>query len=247
MAIPLKSPLFFLLLVITLFSFTEAARPFNILKAGVHPKKKNLEFFDGLTLGAIKESGPSPGEGHSFTNAKTIDDKKFTNVQFLGGVKNAGPSPGDGNKFTNGKTLGGNKTSGPSPPGAGNNFTNGGIKTSGPSPPGAGNKFTNGKTLGGNKTSGPSPPGDGNKYTNGKTLGGIKTSGPSPPGDGHYWFPYFTTLGGVKNSGSNPGEGHKSTNTQTLEEIRKKHSGPAAMVGRESFKSASTSEVEIQA
>ncbi|CAL9015995.1 unnamed protein product [Prunus brigantina] len=39
-------------------------------------------FLDGLSLGAIKESGPSPGEGH-----------KFTNQQTLGGIKKPSPSP----------------------------------------------------------------------------------------------------------------------------------------------------------
>ncbi|CAL8994682.1 unnamed protein product [Prunus brigantina] len=39
-------------------------------------------FLDGLSLRAIKESGPSPGEGH-----------KFTNQQTLGGIKKPSPSP----------------------------------------------------------------------------------------------------------------------------------------------------------
>ncbi|CAN0863886.1 hypothetical protein LINGRAHAP2_LOCUS8803 [Linum grandiflorum] len=42
-------------------------------------------FFDGLALGAIKESGPSPGVGHSFTNSK-----------------NSGPSPGVGHRVVTG-------------------------------------------------------------------------------------------------------------------------------------------------
>ncbi|KAL8034278.1 hypothetical protein ABFX02_12G017400 [Erythranthe guttata] len=55
-------------------------------------------------LGAVK-AGPSPGEGH-----------KFTNVETLGGVKESGPSPGEGHKLTDTKTtLGGVKESGPSP------------------------------------------------------------------------------------------------------------------------------------
>ncbi|EYU34552.1 hypothetical protein ABFS82_12G017900 [Erythranthe guttata] len=51
------------------------------------------------------KAGPSPGEGH-----------KFTNVETLGGVKESGPSPGEGHKLTDTKTtLGGVKDSGPSP------------------------------------------------------------------------------------------------------------------------------------
>ncbi|CAN0863888.1 PAMP-induced secreted peptide 2 [Linum grandiflorum] len=49
-------------------------------------------FFDGLALGAIKESGPSPGVGHSFTNS----------VNSLGGRKNSGPSPGVGHRVVTG-------------------------------------------------------------------------------------------------------------------------------------------------
>ncbi len=48
-------------------------------------------FFDGLSLGAIKQSGPSPGEGHKFTNQET-----------LGGIKESGPSPGEGHNYVNG-------------------------------------------------------------------------------------------------------------------------------------------------
>ncbi|GFP78935.1 hypothetical protein PHJA_000037000 [Phtheirospermum japonicum] len=51
------------------------------------------------------KSGPSPGDGHKYTNANTI-----------GGIKNSGPSPGAGNKHTNdANTIGGIKNSGPSP------------------------------------------------------------------------------------------------------------------------------------
>ncbi|KAK3415998.1 hypothetical protein EUGRSUZ_H01291, partial [Eucalyptus grandis] len=51
-----------------------------------------------------EDSGPSPGEGHKFTNSET-----------LGRIKGSGPSPGEGHKFTNSETLGGIKDSGPSP------------------------------------------------------------------------------------------------------------------------------------
>nr|DAD21421.1 TPA_asm: hypothetical protein HUJ06_022884 [Nelumbo nucifera] len=54
------------------------------------------------TLGNIKDSGPSPGAGHSFTNSQT-----------LGGIKNSGPSPGAGHGFSNDQTLAGIKDSGP--------------------------------------------------------------------------------------------------------------------------------------
>ncbi|XP_004509099.1 uncharacterized protein [Cicer arietinum] len=57
------------------------------------------------TLEGIKDSGPSGGVGHKFTNTDT-----------LGGIKDSGPSSGgQGHKFTNSETLGGIKNSGPSP------------------------------------------------------------------------------------------------------------------------------------
>ncbi|KAJ4963318.1 hypothetical protein NE237_023257 [Protea cynaroides] len=167
----LNSPRFFLTLIFFvatfLFSFTEAARPFNILKARIHPTEKSWSFFDGFSLGAraIKNSSPSPvGGGHQFTNPQT-----------LGGIKaDSGPNPGGGgHRFTNAKTLGGIKdNSGPSP-GTGNKFTNAqtleGIKNV-DSRPGEVHKSTNSKTLGG----------VGHKFTNSKTLGGVKDQGPSP-------------------------------------------------------------------
>ncbi|KAL2455743.1 uncharacterized protein Fot_57326 [Forsythia ovata] len=134
----MKSFSSFVVVLMLLFSvqFVVEARPLN--GASVY----NLSL-----INAVK-AGPSPGEGHKFTNAKT-----------LGGIKESGPSPGEGHKFTNAKTLGGIKESGPSP-GEGHKFTNaktlGGVKDSGPSP-GEGNKFTNAHTLGGVKESGPSP------------------------------------------------------------------------------------------
>ncbi|KAI8535021.1 hypothetical protein RHMOL_Rhmol10G0142500 [Rhododendron molle] len=45
-----------------------------------------------LSLGAIKNSGPSPGGGnHHLINSQT-----------LGGVKDSGPSPGTGNNVVTG-------------------------------------------------------------------------------------------------------------------------------------------------
>ncbi|CAI9752882.1 unnamed protein product [Fraxinus pennsylvanica] len=112
----MKSFSFFDVLILMLFCsilFAVEARPLN--------GASNYN----LSLNGVK-AGPSPGEGHKFTNAKT-----------LGGIKDSGPSPpGEGHGFNNAKTLGGIKDSGPSP-GEGNKFTNAnthGVKDSGPSP-----------------------------------------------------------------------------------------------------------------
>lgn len=57
------------------------ARPLGLTKA---EEKLVAKFFDGLSLGAIKESGPSPGgEGHKFVNRS----------EPLVYVKQSGPSP----------------------------------------------------------------------------------------------------------------------------------------------------------
>ncbi|CAN0918015.1 hypothetical protein LINGRAHAP2_LOCUS30617 [Linum grandiflorum] len=69
-------------LIIMLGSGTEAARPLNILKnsqRGGGIWWEHSSFFEGLAIGAIKQSGPSPGVGNSFTNSV-----------------NDGPSPGAG-------------------------------------------------------------------------------------------------------------------------------------------------------
>ncbi|XP_061340023.1 PAMP-induced secreted peptide 2-like [Gastrolobium bilobum] len=105
------------------------ARPLSILETRNSATRRDfVDFFDWLSLGAIKQSGPSPGQGHKFTNTET-----------LGGIKNSGPSSGGaGHKFTNTEILGGIKNSGPSSGGEGHKFTNtmtlGGIKDAGPSP-----------------------------------------------------------------------------------------------------------------
>ncbi|CAA3002734.1 Hypothetical predicted protein [Olea europaea subsp. europaea] len=109
----------------------------------VEARPLNCASIYNLSLNAVK-AGPSPGEGHKFTNVKT-----------LGGIKMSGPSPGEGQKFTNVKTLTGIKMSGPSlgdERKLSNAQTFGGNKKSG-----EGNKFTNAYTLGGVKESGPSP------------------------------------------------------------------------------------------
>ncbi|CAH8315400.1 unnamed protein product [Eruca vesicaria subsp. sativa] len=46
-------------------------------------KKLVAGFFDGLSLGSIKNSGPSPGEGHNFVDRS--DTSRFE--------KHSGPSP----------------------------------------------------------------------------------------------------------------------------------------------------------
>ncbi|KAL7193310.1 hypothetical protein ACSBR2_025006 [Camellia fascicularis] len=87
----IKQSLSFCLLILLLSSVfaPSQARPFNSLKSvnGIRIQG----FFDGLSFGAIKVSGPSPGDGNSFTNSHT-----------LGGIKDSGPSPGQGNKFVTG-------------------------------------------------------------------------------------------------------------------------------------------------
>ncbi|KAJ7952804.1 variant surface antigen F-like [Quillaja saponaria] len=62
------------------------ARPLsNVIEPSHFAGGGAVDFFEWLSLGAIKQSGPSPGEGH-----------KFTNYQTLGGIKDSGPSPGNG-------------------------------------------------------------------------------------------------------------------------------------------------------
>ncbi|KAJ4834602.1 hypothetical protein Tsubulata_024479 [Turnera subulata] len=79
MAKALKLFSFLFILFLVSISSTTQARPFNILKSDV-PRIKDKGFFDGLALGAIKQSGPSPGAGNS---------------NLFGGIKD-GPSPGTG-------------------------------------------------------------------------------------------------------------------------------------------------------
>ncbi|CAL0312847.1 unnamed protein product [Lupinus luteus] len=94
-----------LILMYSTFMVLEA-RPLSIIETrNSATREEVVEVFDWLTLGAIKQSGPSPGVGH-----------KFTNINTLGGIKDSGPSSGgEGHKFTNSETLGGIKDSGPSP------------------------------------------------------------------------------------------------------------------------------------
>ncbi|KAI9089353.1 hypothetical protein K1719_029632 [Acacia pycnantha] len=88
------------LLVNSVFIVLEA-RPLSIVKEVNEGIGEDVEVFDWLSLGSVKQSGPSaPGEGHRFTNS--------------------GPSPkGGGHKFSNSQTFGDVKDSGPSPRGPG--------------------------------------------------------------------------------------------------------------------------------
>ncbi|KAK6923091.1 hypothetical protein RJ641_011395 [Dillenia turbinata] len=66
----------------------EAARPLNGIKStpGDLRKEEMKEFFfDGLSLGDGKRSGPSPGVGH-----------KLLSLEILGERKDSGPSQGSG-------------------------------------------------------------------------------------------------------------------------------------------------------
>ncbi|KAK4262349.1 hypothetical protein QN277_027919 [Acacia crassicarpa] len=97
------------LLVNSVFMVLEA-RPLSIIKEVNEGIREDVDVFDWLSLGSVKQSGPSaPGEGHRFTNSET-----------LGGLKNSGPSPkGGGHKFSNSQNFGDVKDSGPSPRGPG--------------------------------------------------------------------------------------------------------------------------------
>ncbi|XP_010539904.1 PREDICTED: uncharacterized protein LOC104813832 [Tarenaya hassleriana] len=56
------------------------ARPLGLSQT---EEKLMVGFFDGLSLGSIKQSGPSPGEGHRFADQRNT----------LGSIKPSGPSP----------------------------------------------------------------------------------------------------------------------------------------------------------
>ncbi|KAK3416480.1 hypothetical protein EUGRSUZ_H02235 [Eucalyptus grandis] len=103
--------IFLVLALLNAIFLKSEARPLHELIGEVHssgpsPPGEGHKFTNSKTLGRIKDSGPSPspGEGHKFTNSET-----------LGRIKDSGPSPGEGHKFTNSETLGGIKDSGPSP------------------------------------------------------------------------------------------------------------------------------------
>lgn len=75
---------FLFVLLLLLLGSTTQARPINILKWDRPRIIEDKGFFDGLFLGAIKQSGPSPGQGNKYTDSQTF-----------GGIKD-GPSPGTG-------------------------------------------------------------------------------------------------------------------------------------------------------
>ncbi|KAK3004704.1 hypothetical protein RJ639_018912 [Escallonia herrerae] len=85
----LVSSLFLIILLNAVFISTQA-RPLNILEPQ-SPDSAGIEgLLNRLALGAVKD-GPSPGQGHKFTNRET-----------LGGIKDSGPSPGQGHKYVTG-------------------------------------------------------------------------------------------------------------------------------------------------
>ncbi|KAG6744552.1 hypothetical protein POTOM_051188 [Populus tomentosa] len=77
MATMLKSLSFFVILLIVnslFFMETTEARPFNTMKSRNSAASRAIEsFFDGLSLGEIKQSGPTPGVGNGFTNSLVFD------------------------------------------------------------------------------------------------------------------------------------------------------------------------------
>lgn len=93
MATPSNCLPFFFIIILVLNSFAAIrARPFDVLKNPRDDADQGIGgFFDVLYLGGMKQSGPSPGDGHKFTNAAT-----------LGGIKDSGPSPGNGHKYVHG-------------------------------------------------------------------------------------------------------------------------------------------------
>ncbi|OAY33713.1 hypothetical protein MANES_13G118000v8 [Manihot esculenta] len=89
-----KSLIFFLILGL-LNSATEAGRSMNTSKTRDSATSRVIKgFLDGFSLGAIKQSGPSPGVGHKYVDSQT-----------LGGIKNSGPSSGEGHNAVTGTHL----------------------------------------------------------------------------------------------------------------------------------------------
>ncbi|KAI4315011.1 hypothetical protein L6164_027863 [Bauhinia variegata] len=80
-----KSNVLFVLFLLVSAAFVAfEARPLSITEARNTATEGAVDFFDWLSLGAVKQSGPSQGgEGH-----------KFTNSEILGGIKDSGPSGG---------------------------------------------------------------------------------------------------------------------------------------------------------
>ncbi|KAI4385289.1 hypothetical protein MLD38_003334 [Melastoma candidum] len=98
----------FLLLSISLNARVIESRPLNISgqpKGWAADDGFTNRFSDGLLLGAMKQAGPSPGEGHKFADTvRAADeepglgeghefvDSRNTTVR----VMDSGPSPGEG-------------------------------------------------------------------------------------------------------------------------------------------------------
>jgi hypothetical protein len=82
---PKYSNLFVLSLLLSSVFIASEARPFNVME----PRSSTAlgGFFDGLSLGGIKQSGPSPpGPGHQFANHEST----------LGRIKDGPSPPGEG-------------------------------------------------------------------------------------------------------------------------------------------------------
>ncbi|GKV43190.1 hypothetical protein SLEP1_g50512 [Rubroshorea leprosula] len=73
--------------------YASEARPLRDSKSQSADFIKEIkDMFKGLSLDAVKVSGPSPGVGHRYKNLQTLG---------LGNkaiIKNSGPSPGEGHK-----------------------------------------------------------------------------------------------------------------------------------------------------
>lgn len=78
---------FLLILLIMFFSSKSEARHFVVLRSEHRGNGHSYEGFSGgFNLGAIKQSGPSPGQGNKFTDSITHQGFKF----------DGRPSPGQG-------------------------------------------------------------------------------------------------------------------------------------------------------
>ncbi|EOA18862.1 hypothetical protein CARUB_v10007485mg [Capsella rubella] len=76
-----KAVLSSILVFMLIGSVLVESRPLGLTK--IEEKKLVAGFFDALSLGSIKDSGPSPGEGHKFVDRR--DTFRFD--------KHSGPSP----------------------------------------------------------------------------------------------------------------------------------------------------------
>ncbi|KAA8536235.1 hypothetical protein F0562_028713 [Nyssa sinensis] len=81
--------IFLLLLSLFLSSqlYATNARPVNSAGLRGSNNKEKEDLLDKLSFVAVKNSGPSPGEGHKYEDSQT-----------LLGTQDSGPSPGEGHK-----------------------------------------------------------------------------------------------------------------------------------------------------